>query len=71
MSTPRQVHADKIRNAAAKKREAVEALVTTRNTGEGPLFNEAQIETSAAVWAGVLAAGYRPRRIFGYMHHTN
>ena len=43
MSTPRQILADKIRNAAAKKREAEEALITTWDAGEGPLFNEAQI----------------------------
>ena len=49
MSSPRQILADKIRNAAAKKCEAAEALVTTRNTGEGPLLSKAQIETLAAV----------------------
>ena len=49
MSTPRQILADKIRNAAAKKREAVEALVSARDAGKGPLFSEAQIGILAAV----------------------
>ena len=31
--------ADRIKNAAAKKREAAEALVTARDIGEGPLFS--------------------------------
>ena len=43
MSTPRQIVPDRIKNAAAKKREAAEALVTARDTSEGPLFSEAQI----------------------------
>ena len=42
MSTPWQLLADRIKNAAAKKREAAEALVTVRDVGEGPLFSEAQ-----------------------------
>ena len=49
MSTPRQILADNIRNAAAKKHEAAEALVNARDAGEGPLFNEAQIGILAAL----------------------
>ena len=49
MSTARQILTDKIRNAAAKKCEAAEALVTARDAGQGPLFSEAQIEILAAV----------------------
>ena len=49
MSTPRQILAEKIRSAATKKREAADALVTARDTGEGPLFSEAQIGIMAAV----------------------
>ena len=49
MSTPRQILAEKIRSAATKKRAAADALVTARNTGEGPLFSEAQIGIMAAV----------------------
>ena len=49
MSTPRQILTDRIKNAAAKKREADEALVTARDASEGPLFSEAQIGILAAV----------------------
>ena len=49
MSTLRQILADKIRNAAAKKHEAAEALVTARDASEGPLFSEAQIGILVAV----------------------
>ena len=49
MSTPRQILADRIKNAAAKKREAAEALVTTRDAGEGLLFSEVQIGILTAV----------------------
>ena len=49
MSTPRQILTDRIKNAAAKKREAAEALVTARDASEGPLFSEAQIGILAAV----------------------
>ena len=43
MSTPRQLLADRIKNDAAKKREAAEALVAVRDAGKGPLFSEAQM----------------------------
>ena len=49
MSTLRQILADRIKNAVAKKCEAAEALVTARDAGEGPLFSEAQIRILAAV----------------------
>ena len=41
MSTPRQLLADRIKKAAAKKQEAAEALVAVRDAGNGPLFSEA------------------------------
>ena len=43
MSTPRQQLAERIRNAAAKKREAVAAIVAVRDAGQGPLFNDSQV----------------------------
>ena len=43
MSTPRQLLAERIMKATAKKREAAEALVAIRDAGKGPLFNDAQI----------------------------
>ena len=44
MSTPRQQLAERIRNAAAKKREAAAALVAVRDAGQGPLFNDDQVK---------------------------
>ena len=44
MSTPRQQLAERIRNAAAKKQEAVAAIVAVRDAGRGPLFNDAQVK---------------------------
>ena len=49
MSTPRQLLAERIMKAAAKKRKAAEALVAVRDAGKGPLFSEAQMEILAAV----------------------
>ena len=49
MSTPRQLIAERIMKAAAKKREAAEALVAVRDAGKGPLFSEAQIGILGAV----------------------
>ena len=49
MSTPRQILTDRIKNAAAKKREAPEAFVTARDASEGQLFSEAKIGILAAV----------------------
>ena len=49
MSTPRQLLAERIMKAAAKKREAAEALVAVRDASKGPLFSEAQIGILAAV----------------------
>ena len=49
MSTPRQLLADRIKKAAAKKREAAEALVAVRDAGKGPLFSEAQMGILTAV----------------------
>ena len=49
MSTPRQLLAERIMKAAAKKREAAEALVTIRDAGQGPLFNDAQIKILESV----------------------
>ena len=43
MSTPRQLLAERIRKAAAKKRDAAAALVAVRDAGEGPLFNDDQV----------------------------
>ena len=44
MSTPRQQLAERIRNAAAKKRDAVAAIVAVRDAGQGPLFNDDQVK---------------------------
>ena len=44
MSTPRQQLAERIRNAAAKKLEAVAAIVAVRDAGQGPLFNDSQVK---------------------------
>ena len=49
MSTPRQLLADRIKKAAAKKQEAAEALVAVRDAGKGPLFSEAQMGILAAM----------------------
>ena len=49
MSTPRQLLADRIKKAAAKKQEAAEALVAVRDAGKGPLFSEAQMGILAAL----------------------
>ena len=49
MLTPRQLLAERIMKAAAKKREAAEALVAVRDAGKGPLFSEAQMGILAAV----------------------
>ena len=49
MLTPRQLLAERIMKAAAKKREAAEALVAVRDTSKGPLFSEAQMGILAAV----------------------
>ena len=43
MSTPRQLLAERIMKAAAKKREAADALAAVRDAGKGPLFSENQI----------------------------
>ena len=44
MSTPRQQLAERIRKAAAKKRDAAAALVAVRDAGQGPLFNDDQVK---------------------------
>ena len=44
MSTPRQLLAERIRKAAAKKRDAAAALVAVRDAGQGPLFNDDQVK---------------------------
>ena len=49
MSTPRQLLAERIMKAAAKKREAAEALVAIRDAGQGPLFNDAQVRILESV----------------------
>ena len=49
MSTPRQQLAERIRNAAAKKREAATALVAVRDAGQGPLFNDDQVKILEAI----------------------
>ena len=49
MSTPRQLLAERILKAAAKKREAAEALVAIRDAGQGPLFNDAQVRILESV----------------------
>ena len=49
MSTPRQQLAERIRNAAAKKREAAAALVAVRDAGQGPLFNDDQVKILEAI----------------------
>ena len=51
MSTPRQQLAERIRNAAAKKREAAAALVAVRDAGQGPLFNDDQVKILEAIAA--------------------
>ena len=43
MSTPRQLLAERIRKAAAKRRDAAAALVAVRDAGQGPLFNDDQV----------------------------
>ena len=47
MSTPRQQLAERIRNAAAKKQEAIAAIVAVRDAGQGPLFNDAHVWKSS------------------------
>ena len=44
MLTPRQLLAERIRKAAAKRRDAVAALVAVRDAGQGPLFNDDQVK---------------------------
>ena len=44
MSTPRQQLAERIRNAAAKKRDAAAKIVAVRDAGQGPLFNDDQVK---------------------------
>ena len=44
MSTPRQLLAERIRKATAKRREAAAALVAVRDAGQGPLFNDDQVK---------------------------
>ena len=43
MSTPRQLLAERIRKAAAKKRDAAAALAAVRDAGQGLLFNDDQV----------------------------
>ena len=43
MLTPRQLLAERIRKAAAKKRDAAAALAAVRDAGQGPLFNDDQV----------------------------
>ena len=49
MSTPRQLLAERIRKAAAKKRDAAAALVAVRDAGQGPLFNDDQVKILEAI----------------------
>ena len=49
MSTPRQLLAERIMQATAKKRKAAEALVAIRDAGQGPLFNNAQMRILESV----------------------
>ncbi len=49
MSTPRQLLAERIRKAAAKRRDAAAALVAVRDAGEGPLFNDEQVQILGAI----------------------
>ena len=49
MSTPRQLLAERIMKAAAKKREAAEALAAIRDAGQGPMFSDAQVRILESV----------------------
>ena len=49
MSTPRQLLAERIRKAAAKRRDAAAALVAVRDAGEGPLFNDDKVQILEAI----------------------
>ena len=49
MSTPRQLLAERIRKAAAKRRDAAAALVAFRDAGQGSLFNDDQVRILEAI----------------------
>ena len=67
MSTPRQLLAERIRKAAAKRRDAAAALVAVRDAGQGPLFNDEQVKILEVI------GKQRPGgcRVYRWMHERN